>query len=80
MIEIQIFFFSILNIVSFLWKHNTFVAVYCTLLNNSYVLRYIFIEKQKNKNGGGGGRKKEGRKEGPEQDSNRAPSARCDFT
>ena len=37
------------NILSFLWKHNTFLALYCTLLNNSYVFRYIFIEKQENK-------------------------------
>ena len=71
-------FIHIFNILSFLWKHNTFLAVYCTLLNNSYVLRYIFIEKQENKNGEKS--KKEGRKKGLEQDSNPAPSARCDFT
>ena len=47
------------NILSFLWKHITFLAVYYTLLKNSYVLRYIFIEKQENKNG----EKKERRKE-----------------
>ena len=71
MIEIQIFI-HIFNILSFLWKHDTFLAVYGTLLNNSYVLRYIFIEKQENKNGG--------KMKGPEQDSNPAPLARCDFT
>ena len=53
-------FIHIFNILSFLWKHNTFLAVYCTLLNNSYVLRYILIEKQENKNGK---KKKERRKE-----------------
>ena len=35
--------------LSFPWKHNTFLAVYCTLLNKSYVFRYIFKEKQQNK-------------------------------
>ena len=48
------------NILSFLWKHITFLAVYYTLLKNSYVLRYIFIEKQENKTGK---KKKEGKKE-----------------
>ena len=48
--------------VSFLWKHNTFLAVNCTLLNNSYVLRNRFIEKQENKNGGKKERRKEERK------------------
>ena len=78
MIEIKIVYPYIL---SFLWKHNTFLAVYCTVLNNSYVLRYIFIEKQENKNGKKKkeGRKKE-RKKGPEQDSNPTPTVPCDFT
>ena len=35
--------------LSFPWKHNTFLAVYCTLLNKSYVFRYIFKEKQQKK-------------------------------
>ena len=55
-------FIHIFNILSFLWKRNTFLAVYCTLLNTSYVLRYILIEKQENKNGKKKRRKKEGRK------------------
>ena len=75
MIEIQIVYIHIY----YLFSVNTFLAVYCTLLNNSYVLKYIFQEKQENKNGKKK-RKKEGRKKGPEQDSNLAHSARCDFT
>ena len=27
--------------VSFVWKHDTFLAVYCTLLNNSYLGMYL---------------------------------------
>ena len=65
MIEIQIFFFSILTILSFLWKQ------LCIKV-------YIYRKTKKQKRGGK--RKKEGRKKGPKQDSNRAPSARCDFT
>ena len=39
MIEIQI-----ISILSLFWKHNTFLAVYCTLF-----IRYIFKNKQKQK-------------------------------
>ena len=39
MIEIQIW-----SILSLFWKHNTFLAVYCTLF-----IRYIFKNKQKQK-------------------------------
>ena len=39
MIEIQI-----INMLSLFWKHNTFLAVYCTLF-----IRYIFKNKQKQK-------------------------------
>ena len=39
----------------------------------------MFIEKQENKNGEKK-RKMEGRQKGPEQDSNPATSARCEFT
>ena len=56
--------------------------ILCTIIsleNNSYVLRYIFIEQQENKNGGKKERRKE-RKKGPKQDSNPAPMARCDLT
>ena len=28
--------------ISFLWKHDTFLAVYCTLLNNSYLGIYLW--------------------------------------
>ena len=69
MIEIQIVYIHIFNILSFLCKYFS-----CWLL-----LKYIFKEKQENKNGKKK-RKKEGRKKGPEQDWNPAHSARCDFT
>ena len=42
-------FIPVFNTLSFLWKHNTFLAVYCTLLNKSYVFRYIFKKQQQNK-------------------------------
>ena len=47
MIEIQIVY-PYINYTT-PWKHNTFLADYCTLLNKSYVFRYIFKEKQQNK-------------------------------
>ena len=73
--------YLICGVLSFLWKHNTFLAVYCTFLNNSYVLRYIFIEKQETKTGKKKERRKEERKKGPDRDSNPAPSRLgCDFT
>ena len=28
-------------VLSFLWKHDTFLAVYCTLLSNSYLAIYL---------------------------------------
>ena len=89
MIEIQIVY-PYIKYTIFPWKHNTFLAVYCTLLNKSYVFRYIFKEKQQNKlakkdqtnqNGKKKERKKEGRKkERNEQDSNPAPTTRFDLT
>ena len=39
MIEIQI-----INILSLFWKHNTFLAVYCTLVT---VIKYTFKNKTK---------------------------------
>ena len=42
MIEIQI-----INILSLFWKHNTFLAVYCTLL--TVISVYISKQKQKTK-------------------------------
>ena len=38
--------YNIFNILSSLWKHNTFLFVYCTLLNNSY----LFVRKRKVRN------------------------------
>ena len=40
----------------FLWKHNTFLAVCCTLLSNSYLAIYL----QKNNNTKNGKKKKKG--------------------
>ena len=40
MIEIQI-----INILSLFWKHNTFLAVCCTLFNNSYLGIYLKTKK-----------------------------------
>ena len=33
--------YLIYGVLSFLWKHDTFLAVYCTLLNNSYLGIYL---------------------------------------
>ena len=36
-----LFIYLIYGVLSFLWKHDTFLAVYCTLLNNSYLGIYL---------------------------------------
>ena len=44
MIEIQIVYpydYLIYGVLSFLWKHDTFLAIYCTSLNNSYLGIYL---------------------------------------
>ena len=44
MIEIQTVYpqiYLIYSVLSFLWKLDTFLAVYCTLLNNSYLGIYL---------------------------------------
>ena len=53
MIEIQIYIlyiylYLIYGVLSFPWKNNTFFAVYCTLLNNSYLAIY-FVENNNTK-------------------------------
>ena len=35
------------SVLYFLWKHDTFLPVYCTLLNNSYLGIYLYIYKKK---------------------------------
>ena len=71
-------FIHIFHILSFLWKHNTFLAVYCTLLNTSYVFRYIFKKNNKKKREKKR-KKKRTKKRRKEQGSNPAPSARCEL-
>ena len=39
----------IYGVLSFLWKHDTFLAVYCTLLNNSYFGIYMYRKQQQKK-------------------------------
>ena len=53
-----------LPILSFLWKHDTFPAVYCTLLNNSYLGIYLWKNDKTNKETkqNRNGKKKERRK------------------
>ena len=56
------------NILSFLWKHDTFFAIYCTLLNNSYLGIYSWEKKQISKqNKKETERKKERKKEKKEK-------------
>ena len=62
MIEIQIVYpydYLIYGVLSFFWKHDTFLAVYCNSLNNSYLGIYL----QKTTTQKKGGKKKEGKKE-----------------
>ena len=59
------------NILYFLWKHDTFLAIYCTLLNNSYLGIYLWEKKTnkqtKQKRNGKKERKKERKKEKKEK-------------
>ena len=52
--------YLIYGVLSFLWKHDTFLAVYCTLLSNSYIKLYIYRKQQHKKRKK---RKKEKKKE-----------------
>ena len=60
--------YNIFNILSLLWKHNTFLFVYCTLLNDSYLGIHIYrktakqISKQNKPETGKKERKKEDKK------------------
>ena len=69
MIEIQI-----INILSLFWKHNTFLAVYCTLVTVIYKTKKT--AKQISKQDKTKKTKKKGRreKEGPQQGLNPVPS------
>ena len=51
--------YLIYGVLSFLWKHDAFLAVYCTLLSNSY----LAICLQKTTTQKTGKKKKEGKKE-----------------
>ena len=67
------------NILSFLWKHDTFLAVYCTLLNNSYLGIYLQknnkTNKQTKQNRNGKKEKKEGKEEKYREGVDPAPLA-----
>ena len=73
------------NILYFLWKHDTFLAIYCTLLNNSYLGIYLWEKKKQisKQNKKETERKKERKKEKKEKywvGVDPAPSARRDYT
>ena len=81
--------YNVFNIVSLLWKHNTFLFVYCTLLNNSYLGIYClyYYRKKKNKTikqtkqtkNTKKERKKLKKKKGTKPDLNPAPSASLNY-
>ena len=41
--------YNVFNVLSLLWKHNTFLFVYCTLFNNIYLGIYLYKNNKTNK-------------------------------
>ena len=41
--------YNVFNVLSLLWKHNTFLFVYCTLFNNIYLGIYLQKNNKTNK-------------------------------